>query len=194
MTRPAPDPLKIPTPPDLWGARTPRLRRGGTVRAHHALPRTSTTATHVRRGSGLSRSTESRLLGWERSATVERFQTFADLAVNSLTPTAMRSTQRLDFLVPVSGNDDQPFSEASFAAFEDLLVNVAGGFTRRGDVTGAWRSPSGQLFRDRSRSYSVTVPADRAEAVASTLHRVITDQFRQEAVLIEATPTLSAAF
>jgi len=106
----------------------------------------------------------------------------------------MRTTQRLDFLVPVTDNFGEPFTEEDFAALEDLLVDVAGGFTRRGDVSGAWRSPSGELFRDHSRSYSVTVPADRVEDVASTIHRVITHRFRQEAALIETTPTLSAAF
>jgi len=106
----------------------------------------------------------------------------------------MRTTQRLDFLVPVTDNDGEVFPEAAFTAFEERLVDLAGGFTRHGDVTGVWRSPSGELFRDRSRSYSVTVPADRAEGVASTIYRAITVQFRQEAAMIEATPTLSAAF
>lgn len=106
----------------------------------------------------------------------------------------MRTTQRLDFLVPVTDNDGQAFSEADFTAFEEFLVDLAGGFTRHGDVTGAWRSPSGLLYRDRSRSYSVAVPADRAAGVASTLHHAITHQFRQEAAMIEATPTFSAAF
>jgi hypothetical protein len=106
----------------------------------------------------------------------------------------MRTSQRLDFLVPVSDNTGELFSEGNFAALEDLLVDVAGGFTRRGDVSGAWRSPNGELFRDHSRSYSVTVPTDRAEDVASTIHRVITNRFRQEAAMIETTPTLSAVF
>lgn len=108
--------------------------------------------------------------------------------------TTMRTTQRLDVLVPVTDNDGAQFSEADFTAFEDLLVRVAGGFTRRGDVTGTWRSPAGDLYHDRSRSYSVTVPTDWADDVAATLHRAITTQFRQEAAMIEATPTLSAAF
>lgn len=195
MTRPTPESLKIPSPSDRWDARTPHGEGSGIDHARARLLWTSRTAPHVRWGSGYSSTTENpRLLGWGRSATVERIPAFVGLAITSLPHTAMRTTQRLDFLVPVSDNAGELFSEANFSAFEDLLVNVAGGFTRRGDVTGAWRSPSGQLFRDRSRSYSVTVPTDRTEDVASTIHRVITDQFRQEAVLIEATPTLSAAF
>lgn len=114
--------------------------------------------------------------------------------IHPLTSTPMRTTQHLDVLVPVSGNDGVPFAEADFAAFEDLLVDLAGGFTRHGDVTGAWRSPDGRLYRDRSRSYSVTVPTDRIEDVASTIERAVTARFGQEAAMIETTPTLSAAF
>lgn len=119
---------------------------------------------------------------------------FAGPTIHPLTSTPMRTTQRLDVLVPVTDNDGLLFPEADFAAFEDLLVDLAGGFTRHGDVTGAWRSPDGQLYRDRSRSYSVTVPADRADDVASTIERALTARFRQEAAMIETTPTLSAAF
>lgn len=195
MTRPTPDPLKTPTPPGLWAARMPRWGGCGTDGARGSSHRASGTATNARRGSGcFTSTTDPRLLGWGRPTTAEPVLGLAGFATCPLTSTAMRTTQRLDFLVPVSDNDGLAFPEAGFAAFEDLLVDLAGGFTRHGDVTGAWRSPSGQLFRDRSRSYSVTVPADRAEGVAANIHRVVTDQFRQEAVMIEATPVLSAVF
>ncbi|HNX50762.1 MAG TPA: hypothetical protein PKL08_11390 [Thermoanaerobaculaceae bacterium] len=106
----------------------------------------------------------------------------------------MRETRRLDLLVPVLDNDGRLFPEEDFSDFERLLVNVVGGFTRHPDVTGVWRNDSGRIFRDTSRSYAATVPVGRTTEVASLLHRFITDRFRQEAVMIEATPTLSAVF
>lgn len=106
----------------------------------------------------------------------------------------MRDTQRLAFLVPVADNSGQPFLDSLFADLEELLVSVAGGFTRRSDVTGAWRAPNGEIYRDTSRDYTVTVPTDDAASVATSINRFVRTAFRQLAVLIEATPTTSAAF
>lgn len=110
-----------------------------------------------------------------------------------LPPTPMRATRRLDLLLPLQSNAGDPFPPEDFEAFEDLLITLAGGFTRRGESTGVWRSPSGQIFHDRTRAYAVTVPADVADSVASSLSRFVTDRFRQEAAWIEQTPTFVAA-
>lgn len=110
-----------------------------------------------------------------------------------LPPTPMRATRRLDLLLPVTDNSGHAFQSEDFEAFEDLLITLAGGFTRRGESTGVWRSPSGQIFHDRTRAYAVTVPADVADSVASSLSRFVTDRFRQEAAWIEQTPTFVAA-
>lgn len=187
-------PLKMhPALPARWVTRMPREEEG----AHAGRPaptRERRTVTHGRRGSGCSFLTEPRLLGWERSATADDSRTFVGSDIDSFTSTAMRETRRLDLLVPVADNDGRPFPEGDYSDFERLLVNVVGGFTRRPDVTGVWRNEAGRIFRDTSRSYATTIPADRTIEVASLLHRFITDRFRQEAVLIEATPTLSAVF
>jgi len=136
----------------------------------------------------------SRLLGWERPATADGTALLVGSVLDSLTLTAMRETRRLDLLVPIRDNNGRPFLEEDFTAVERLLVDVVGGFTRRPDVTGVWRNESGRIFHDASRSYTATVPVARTTEVASLLHRFITDRFRQEAVMLEATPTLSAVF
>lgn len=111
----------------------------------------------------------------------------------SLPLTSMRSTRRLDLLLPVRDNDGHPFSSEDFEAFEALLLTLAGGYTNRGVFTGAWRSPSGQVFVDETRAYTVTVPSDLADSVASSLSDFIQDRFRQEAAWIESIPTFVAA-
>ncbi len=187
-------PLKMhPALPALWETRMPQEEEG--ARAGRPAPtRVRGTVDHDRQGPGCSFTNEPRLLGWERSANAAGAVLLVGSDLDSLTSTPMRETRRLDLLVPVLDNDGRLFPEEDFSDFERLLVNVVGGFTRHPDVTGVWRNDSGRIFRDTSRSYAATVPVGRTTEVASLLHRFITDRFRQEAVMIEATPTLSAVF
>jgi hypothetical protein len=106
----------------------------------------------------------------------------------------MRDTTRLELLLPLADNDTVPFSDAAFAAFEDFLVQLAGGFTRRGDVEGAWRAPDGRVMRDRSRSYAVTVPEHLTDRVASSIDHYVRRQFRQQATFVETLPARAVAF
>lgn len=106
----------------------------------------------------------------------------------------MQSHTRLELLVPLADNSGTPFADSTFAAFEDLLVNVAGGFTRRPDVEGAWKAPDGRVIRDRSRSYVVSVPDAVADRTASILDTQVRRRFRQEATFLESTPTRAVAF
>lgn len=101
---------------------------------------------------------------------------------------------QVDVLVPVRDNDGVPFTDTDFAAFEDFLLDLAGGFTRRGDVDGAWRSPAGVVMRDRSRAYALTLPQDAATQRMARLDAYIRSHFRQEAAFVEQTPTLATAF
>lgn len=105
----------------------------------------------------------------------------------------MRSTRRLDLLVPIADNEGRLFNPEDFASFEDQLIALAGGFTRRGTLTGVWQSPNGQVFSDQSHAYSVTVPSDVAESVMAEIARYIRTRFHQEAAWVEATPTFLAA-
>jgi len=187
-------PLKVhPALPALWMAR--KLQEEDGAYASARLPRwESRTADHDRQGPGCSPGQNPSLLGWEWTATADCTVLLVGSYLNSLTLTVMRETRRLDLLVPVRDNDGRPFLEEDFTAVEHLLVDVVGGFTRRPDVTGVWRNDSGRIFHDTSRSYTATVPVAQTTEVASILHRFIADRFRQEAVMLEATPTLSAVF
>ncbi len=106
----------------------------------------------------------------------------------------MRKSVHIDLLVPLADNEQHLFPDSLFAAFEDFLLTVAGGFTRRGDVEGAWRSPSGQIFRDVSRLYSVTLGAGDAAGIVRQIVAHIRHAFRQEAAFVEAVPTEASSF
>jgi len=106
----------------------------------------------------------------------------------------MRKTVHIDLLVPLSDNAKRPFPDSAFAAFEDFLLDVAGGFTRRGDVEGAWRSPSGETLRDASRLYSLTLGADDAAETVGQIASHIRRAFRQMAAFVEAVPTEASGF
>ncbi|MCK6682058.1 MAG: DUF3574 domain-containing protein [Thermoanaerobaculia bacterium] len=107
----------------------------------------------------------------------------------------MRKTVHIDLLVPFTDNEQRPFPDSLFAAFEDFLLTVAGGYTRRGDVKGAWRSPSGQIFRDASRLYSILLEADDdATKIIGQIVAHIRRAFRQQAVFVEAVPSEASGF
>lgn len=106
----------------------------------------------------------------------------------------MRPTVHVDLLVPVADNDGHPFHPDTLASFEAHLLALAGGFTRKGEVAGVWRDEAGRTYRDRSRLYSLTVPRERATAIATTLDRSIRDAFRQEASFVELLPTVATTF
>lgn len=106
----------------------------------------------------------------------------------------MRNTTHLEILVPTADNQGSPFSPSSFEAFEQFLLDTAGGLSRRADVEGLWRAPSGETMRDRSRSYVVTVDDIHADEIASDIDTYIRRQFRQLASFIELVPTRATAF
>ncbi|HVE70684.1 MAG TPA: hypothetical protein VNI54_04890 [Thermoanaerobaculia bacterium] len=113
----------------------------------------------------------------------------------SLTHAPMRSTMHVDILVPVADNDGRPFPPFAFETFEHFLTTLCGGFTRRGDVEGAWRSPeTGDVMRDRSRSYVVTLAAEEADGQVARIESFIRRYFRQEAAFLELIPTRATAF
>ena len=116
----------------------------------------------------------------------------AFLSTSPLSP--MRPTVHLDLLVPLRDNDGVPFTDVDFERLEDYLLSLAGGFTRRADVEGVWRSPEGVVMRDRSRAYALTLPRKVADLQMSLLTVYIRKQFRQEAAFVEQIPTLASAF
>lgn len=111
-----------------------------------------------------------------------------------LTHTPVRSNTRLELLVPLADNTGAPFTDSDFTAFENFLVDLAGGFTRRPDVEGTWEAPDGRRLHDRSRSYVVSVSDAVADRTASLLDTEVRRRFRQEATFLEITPTRAVAF
>jgi hypothetical protein len=112
-----------------------------------------------------------------------------------LTPAPMRTTTRVDILVPLADNDGRPFPPTAFHTFENSLATLCGGFTRRGDVEGAWRSPdTGEIMRDRSRSYVITLAAEQAEEQIAKIESFICRYFRQQAAFLELTQTQATVF
>lgn len=110
------------------------------------------------------------------------------------TAAPLRETVSLDLLVPVADNDGVPFSEADFEAFERRVVALTGGITRRADVEDIWLNPFGEYQRERSRSYTTTVPSRDAVAVMTELDALIRSSFDQFNSYIQAVPTLATVF
>jgi hypothetical protein len=101
----------------------------------------------------------------------------------------------VDILVPLADNDGEPFPQSAFNTLEHFFTELCGGFTRRGDVEGAWRSPTtGDVMRDRSRSYVVTLPVEEAEEQIARIELFIRRFFRQEAAFLELSDTRATVF
>jgi hypothetical protein len=109
-------------------------------------------------------------------------------------PTHMRDSVHVDVLVPLLDNEGVAFPESAFDAFERVLLNLAGGYTCRGTVEGAWRAPDGTVMRDVSRSYVVTLDARDAAQQIERIDRFIRAYFRQHAAFLELTPTKATVF
>ncbi len=106
----------------------------------------------------------------------------------------MTPMTRLDLIVPKFSNEHVAFTDANFLTFERFLVDLCRGFTRHGDVEGAWKNKEGRIYRDQSRLYSVAVPIDLADQVAATIGEVVRRAFSQEAAFIEQVRTRNVAF
>lgn len=149
-------------------------------------------------------TTESRLLRWQGRGAVlrdldlvwqEGIVTERVAPRDLLTLALMRPTMHVDILVPLADNDGRPFPHTAFHTFEHFLATLCGGYTRRGDVEGAWQSPeTGTVMRDRSRSYVVTLPAEEADEQIDKIEVFIRRHFRQEAAFLELIPTRATAF
>jgi hypothetical protein len=101
----------------------------------------------------------------------------------------------VEILVPTVDNEDRPFPDTAFETFEQLLTHRCGGFTYRGDVEGAWRSPeTGLVQREKNRSYVVTLPAEEADELIVAIESFILTHFRQEAAFLELMPARATAF
>jgi hypothetical protein len=57
--------------------------------------------------------------------------------------------------LPKSDNLGQPFDEAHYDVFHARMIRKFGGWTRKGQVAGAWLSPSGRLFVEDHWLYEI---------------------------------------
>jgi hypothetical protein len=87
------------------------------------------------------------------------------------------------FLVPVRDNAGEPFPESAWFALEERLARF-GGFSWRAGVTGVW-SAGGQIYRDRSREYTVSLESWTQPAGWLDVVRWAGRRFRQRAMYIE---------
>ena len=63
----------------------------------------------------------------------------------------------VQIIIPLSGNDGIPFTQAHHNTFEDFVLERFEGFSvLPGTVAGAWKK-SGRTFRDTSRIYLVAM-------------------------------------
>lgn len=108
--------------------------------------------------------------------------------------TTLRPTVSLEVLIPITDPEGRPFPDSFYVAFEQRIVNLTGGITRRADVEGVWRAPSGEVMREFSRSYGTTVDEGIAARIATDIDRIVRTQFRQIASFIQATPTTATVF
>jgi hypothetical protein len=182
--------LRLPSPPPaLWSAHTPPAVAARREEAPSVPFEISGSAVYGWRGT--SHISESNL-SWKEAPRPRSRPSRA--ASYSLPLTLMRQTTRFGLLIPLVDNDGVPFADTAFADFEDFLITTAGGFTRHGDVEGAWKSPDGRVMRDRSRSYVVTVPENFTDRTASSIDQYVRRQFRQQAAYVETLPARAVAF
>ena len=179
-------PLKLLAPPPVATAHA-RRRPHPALSSSNSLKDGEHPELRAGAGGGRGKYDEDLYLsrnGWRRLSATLRI-------TNSL---PMRPTVHLDLLVPIRDNDGVLFTDADFDAFEDYLLDTVGGFTRRSDVDGAWRSPEGVTMRDHSRAYTLTLPEERAAIQMLLVSDYIKSHFRQEAAFVEQIPTLAAEF
>lgn len=87
------------------------------------------------------------------------------------------------FLVPTKDNDGQPFGRRDWQELEQKLLRF-GGFTSGGVVEGSWEA-DGRVYRDRSRTYIVSLESWTQLPEWLDVVRWVRATFRQEAVYIE---------
>ena len=66
----------------------------------------------------------------------------------------MRFTTQV--LLPIYDNLGVRFSDALYRAFEVRMMRQYRGWTRTGEVNGAWQSPAGEIFIDEHVVYEIS--------------------------------------
>jgi hypothetical protein len=98
--------------------------------------------------------------------------------------------ERLILHLPETFNDGRLVSVERLQAYEEELLEIAGGFTLV-SATGTWRSPLGQSYREPVRLYEIDVPNEQArERLLALAHRIALE-LDQEAVYVTSAPVRS---
>lgn len=87
------------------------------------------------------------------------------------------------FLVPIKDNASRPFGRRHWEELEEKLLEF-GGYTLGGVVEGSWTA-GGKVYRERSRSYIVSLESWTQLPEWLAVIRWVRETFRQEAIYIE---------
>ena len=87
--------------------------------------------------------------------------------------------------VPAFDNDGQLFPATAWHELEERLLQTFGGFTQREGVRGAWRSPSGRVYRDEHSEYSVVIKGWNSLPEWLSIAHWIRETWQQEEVYIK---------
>jgi hypothetical protein len=87
-------------------------------------------------------------------------------------------------IIPIADNEGKPFADGQFVAFEDHLLGLADGLTRRDNVMGQWRADDGVVYRDVSYEYEVSMGSWRDIGAFLAVADRAREEFRQLAVYV----------
>ncbi len=88
-------------------------------------------------------------------------------------------------LIPLTSNEGVTFTQEHHQAFEGVLLDRFGGFSRLpGSVVGGWRNADGKVFRDFSVTYSVAIASIMQAGPLAKVVAFAKNHYRQESLYI----------
>ncbi len=88
-------------------------------------------------------------------------------------------------LIPLSGNDGVTFTQEHHRAFEAVLLDHFGGFSRvPGATVGGWRDAAGKVYNDYSVAYIVAVASITGTSALAKIVGFAKGHYAQEAIYI----------
>lgn len=90
----------------------------------------------------------------------------------------------IEFFIPLAGNDGHTFTASHHLAFETVMVDIFGGFSRLpGTVTGRW-ADAGRVYHDDLVVYLVALPSITAGDKVARAVEVAKAHYAQEAIFL----------
>lgn len=88
-------------------------------------------------------------------------------------------------LIPLSSNEGVTFTQEHHRAFEAVLLDHFGGYTRLpGALVGGWRDADGKVYTDYTVAYSVAVSSITATHALAKVVGFAKAHYRQEAIYL----------